>query len=74
MKKDESFFLLMGQICAKFSKNCSLAVKSNIFAGCLAFDMVMNIRYRASCEINIFDRKIEFYIFTYKISTLTKLS
>ena len=53
----------MGQICVKFSKKCSLAVKSTIFAGCLVFDMVMDIRYRTSCKINIFDRKIEFFIF-----------
>ena len=31
----------MGQICTKLSKKCSLAVKSTIFAGCLAFDIVM---------------------------------
>ena len=54
----------MGQTCAKFSKKCSLAVKSTIFAGCLVFDMVMDIRYRTSCKINIFDRKIEFFIFS----------
>ena len=56
--------LLVGQIRAKFSKKCSRAVKTTIVAGCLAFDMVMDIRYRASCKINIFDRKIEFFIFS----------
>ena len=35
--------LIVGQICAKFSEKCSLAVKSTVFAGCLAFDMVMDI-------------------------------
>ena len=39
-----------------------------IFAECLAFDIVMHIRYNASCKIDSFDRKIEFFsIFTYKI-------
>ena len=41
--------------------NYSLGI---IFAGCLVFDMVMDIRYRVSCKINIFDRKIEFFIFS----------
>ena len=58
---DTKHVALVGQICAKFSK-CSLAVA--IFAGCLAFDMLMDIRYRASCKISIFDRKIEFFIFS----------
>ena len=44
--------------------NCSLSVKSTIFAGCLVFEMVMDIRYRASCKIDIFDRKSDFYIFS----------
>ena len=56
---------VVGQICAKFTKKCSRALKSAIFAGCLAFDLVIDISYSASCKINIFDRKIEFfYIFT----------
>ena len=42
--------------------NCSLSVKSAILAGCLVFDMVMDIRYRAGCKIDIFDRKIDFSI------------
>ena len=46
---DTKHVALVGQICAKFSKKCSLAVA--IFAGCLAFDMLMDIRYRASCKI-----------------------
>ena len=47
----------------KFSK-CSLAVKSTIFAGCLTFDILMDVRYSASYQINIFDRKIEFITFS----------
>ena len=62
-----TFSIIVGKICARFSKKCSLAVKSTIFAGCLAFDMVMDIRYRVSWTINIFYRKIEFFIFSPKI-------
>ena len=56
--------MVVGQICAIFSENCLLADKSTIFAGRLAFGMVVNIRHNASCKINIFDRKIEFFIFS----------
>ena len=45
-------------------QNLATSDQSAIFAGCLAFDMVMDIRYSASCKINIFDRRIEFFIFS----------
>ena len=56
--------VLVGQIRAKFSNKCSLAVKSAIFAGCLGFDMAMDIRYSARYKINIFDRQIELVMFS----------
>ena len=36
----------------------------NNFKHSVVFDIVMDIRCKASCKINIFDRKIEFFIFS----------
>ena len=36
---------MVGQVCVKFSKKCSLATKNTMTEGCLAFDLVMHIKY-----------------------------
>ena len=36
---------MVGQVCVKFSKKCSLAIKSIMTEGCLAFDVVMHITH-----------------------------
>ena len=38
----KSMDYIVEQICAKFSKKCSLAVKSAIVVGCLLFDTLMD--------------------------------
>ena len=46
----------------KISKRCSLPVQSIIFVRCLASDIVMHIRYNANRKMNIFDRRVEFFV------------
>ena len=58
-----SYCPLLSTSRAKIWTNRSLSVKSTIFEGCSIFDMVMDITYRASCKIDIFDRKIDLFIF-----------
>ena len=48
---------MVGLVCVKFSKKCSLATKSIMTEGGLAFDLVMHIKYSPLPAIKNFPPK-----------------
>ena len=62
--------LLVGQICAKFSK-CSL-IKSTIFARCLAFEVLMVLDIEPAGKLIFSIENLSFIFSPIKIPMLTK--
>ena len=55
--------VLVGRYAQNLVRSVHLLLKAP-FAGCLGFDMAMDIRYSARYKINIFDRQIELVLFS----------